>query len=894
MLRILHWLRVVSSELTRRKVVRVVIAYLMAAAAVVGVVADAGPAWNLPDNAVRLLVVLLAAGLPVAAFLAWAYELVPDPGPDARIGDSAAGQRAEDVPENGVDGSDASAPAGRPEEMAGRLPDRLPSPGTPFIGRSEELSALARLLADDTCRLITVTGPGGAGKTRLALRAAEEAGSRFPDGCAFVELAGLPGAELLPFAIAESLGVTLSRRAEPLADLLDLFREKQLLLVLDNFEHLAAGADILDEILRAAPGVHILATSRERLNLAAETLVPLGGLRLDRGPDEEGDALRLFVTAARRQDVHFQLDAGSQRCAERLCGLLAGNPLAIELAAAWTRVLTCAEILAEVQRDLDILASESPTAPERHRSLRATFDASWRLLSEQERAALTRLSVFQAPFERDAAAVVAEADLPQLRHLVDKSFLTRAENGFLMLDVVRQYALQRLDANPVDAQTTRKRHLSWFVDVLHSLEQRLMRSEPSAVTRVAQAMADVRAAWAFACETQDVSALAVGMDGLFCFYEARGWSREGVAAFGRAVDALDDAAQAGKPLARSVLGRLQVRRGALLDRLGEFNEAGVLVKQGLQQAEQLDDGGEVAFALDRLGMIFRAAGAYDQATECHARARDLFDRLNDRHGLGWALAHLGNTALAKGEHDTAASFYTDSLRILREEDDRNGMCVALNNLGYIAIRRKQYDVARRNMGEALSLQAVLGNHRSAAYLLNNLGFAAREAGDYEEAARHLQEGLAISERLGYRGMVAASLTGLAELNVRTGELDHAQSLLRRALQIAGDIGDQPVALEALLTLARLRERRGDTGSAVRVARAVAAHPAVSADTRAEADELIARYASTSRTAPTPPAGNLQDFVADALAADPVADTGPRARPAAPRAHGRVGASIEPG
>lgn len=897
MSRTLHRLRVVFRELTRRKVVRVVVAYLMIGATVVGVAADAGPALNLPDHALKLIVILLVAGLPVAVFLAWAYELVPDPGP----GGFAAGEKAGE-PKAGSTGGDAAPGggpaaglAGRPAVAVVRGPDPLPAPGTPFIGRADELQALAQLLADDTCRLVTVTGSGGVGKSRLALRAAEEAAWRFPDGCAFVRLAGLPDPELLPFALAEALGVTLTRRAEPLPELLDLLHEKQLLLLLDNFEHLTAGAYVLAAILQAAPGVHMLVTSRERLNLDAETLVPLAGLAVDRGhAQRESDAHRLFVSAARRQDVHFRLDPDTTQCVERLCGLLAGIPLAIELAAAWTRVLTCDEILAEVQQDLDILTTESAATPERHRSLRATFDASWRLLSDRERVGLTRLAVFLAPFDRDAAAAVAETDLPLLRQLVDKSFLTRSQGRFLMLNVVRQYALKQLETDPADERITRQRYLDWFVGVLHSLEQPLMRSEPVAVTSIAQSIAEIRAAWAFACETRDVHALMRGMNGLFHFYEARGWSREAVDAFGRAAAALDDPALGRDALTLSARGRLDVRRGALLDRLGQLAEAQWLLRRGLRQAEQLEDAGEIAFALDRLGVNCWAAGEYDEAAVCHDRARDLFDHLADSHGVGWSLAHRGNVALARSEHDAAGRYYTDALEILRAEDDRNGMCVTLNNLGYIAIRRKQYDEARRNMGEALSLQAVLGNHRSAAYLLNNLGFAAREAGDFGEAARHLEEGLAISERLGYQGMAAASLTGLAELHVRTGELDRAEPLLRRALGVAAAIGDQPVALEALLTFARLRERQDDVDCALRVARFVAAHPATSGDTRAEATEQVVRCAGASLETEPHDDTDIQHMIAAILAAEPVSEPEFRERAAAPRAHGRVGAFTQRG
>jgi predicted ATPase/Tfp pilus assembly protein PilF len=878
MSKLLLQLRAVSSELRRRKVVQVVIAYLVASAAIIGVVSDIEPALDLPEHTLTLVVVLLVAGLPLVGLLAWMYDVVPDPG--RRRGGAAPGPAG-----------DGGAVEGREESGSGQ-PDALPTPGTPFIGRDAELAELTQLLADPDRRLVTVLGPGGVGKTRLALSAAERVAPRFPDGVVFVPLAGLPGPELLPQAIAEALNITPSRRNELQAELLDFLRCKKQLLVLDNFEQLAAAAQTVDAVLQAAPGVHILTTSRERLNLGAESLLPLAGLTLEHTADRpESDAVRLFVAAARRQDARFELDEATRRCAERLCALLAGLPLAIELAAAWTRILTCGEILHEVRRDLDILTSEVAGAPERQRSLGATFDASWRLLGERERAALARLSVFMAPFDRDAAAAVAGADLPLLRMLVDKSFLTPVHGRFQMLHVVRQYALKRLERDAADEQATRGRHVAWVARWLHSLEPQLLRSEPEAATSVAQSIAEVRAAWSYACDSRDLQALLLAMDGLFHFYEARGWSREGAEAFGRAATALRDVARADDPAVISARGRLAVRRGALLERLGELKEAERLLREGLRNAEQLGDTPEVAFALHRLGKVCSTAGAYDDAAEYHDRARALYEQLGDRHAMGWSLAYLGNVALNRGEHDLAAQLYTDSLRILRAEHDRNGMCAVLNNLGYIAIRRKQYDQARHNMGEALSLQAVLGNHRSAAYLLNNLGYAAREAGDYAEAVQHFEEARAISERLGYRGIAAASLTAMAELYVRTGKLAEAEQLLRRSLGIAAEIGDHRVALEALLTFARLRERSGETAAGLRLARFVASNPATPADSAEEAAELLRRHPLIDAV-PAVSHHDVGDMVAEILSRSEVQTAAPEAADFVPAARDRTGTSIQ--
>jgi predicted ATPase/Tfp pilus assembly protein PilF len=876
MSRLLLQLRALSGELRRRKVVRVLVGYLVASAAIVGVASDVAPALGYPDAAVRVVIVLLVAGLPVAVFLAWAYDLVPDPGSAPAEDDEPAAPATGSTPADGAASSASGRPAPAQGGKAGPSASRhqaspaassrgtLPAQTTPFIGRGRELEAVVRHVTDGACRLVTVLGAGGVGKTRLAVRAAEEVGADFRDGVVFVAMASLPSPDLLAVAAAEALGLTLSRRAEPLAELLNFLRGKQMLLVLDNMEHLTGAAADIAAILEAAPDVVVLVTSRERLGLAAEALVQVDGLSLG-GPGDDSEAVQLFLAAARRQDLQFTLDTDSRPCVRRLCELLGGNALAIELAAAWTRVLSCTEIVAEVQRDLDILASDTAGPDGRHRSLGATFEASWRLLPAPERRALARLAVFHGPFERAAAEVVAGAELPLLRGLVDKSLLGRAGGRFHLLNVLRQYALKRLEASPDDATATLRRHTAYFCGLLRSLEPGLRRAEPEALRVVAEHIADVRAAWANACDARDADALLLAADGLFLFCDARGWGREGAEAFARAAAALEPArGEDAEQRVRGARGRLDVRRGALLDRLGRLAEGERLLRQGLATAADLQDDAELALALDRLGSNRWAAGDYDEAVALHDRARGIYQRLGDRHGIGWSLAHLGNVALARGEHQLAGELYTDALRILRDEDDRNGMCVALNNLSYIAIRRQHYDEARRLMTEALSLQAGLGNQRSAAYLLNNLGFAAREAGDYHDAAQHLQEALEISDRLGYQGMAASSLTGLAELHVRTGELARAQPLLQRALRIAAAIGDPRVALETLLTLGRLRAARGDTDGAARLGRFVAWHSAAAADTKQEADTLLERLGESPAVAPV---SDIESEIADALAAE---------------------------
>ena len=339
----------------------------------------------------------------------------------------ARGQlRAERLPATGyVPGGGQSRPA-----------PGLPRPPTPLIGREPELATLNRLLCDPQCRLLTLAGPGGIGKTRLALELASTQRAQFPDGVFFVPLVSLSLPEFIAPAIRSALGLSSSSPLDPKEQLLNHLRQKSLLLVLDNLEHLLEGVGLLAELLEQAPGVKLLVTSRERLNMQGEWLFDLQGLpvppldQVDRA--EEYSAVALFVQSARRAQVGFELSAEERPWVARICQLVEGMPLAIELAAAWVRLLSCREIAQEIERNLDFLSTSARDLPERHRSMRAVFDHSWQMLSAEEQRVLRALSVFRGGFLREAAEQVTGASLSLLSALVTRSLVHRTPRDVLI------------------------------------------------------------------------------------------------------------------------------------------------------------------------------------------------------------------------------------------------------------------------------------------------------------------------------------------------------------------------------------------------------------------------------------------------------------------------------
>ena len=443
-------------------------------------------------------------------------------------------------------------------------PYQLPPREQNLVGRSEELAHLAAQLAEPGQRLHTIVGPGGMGKTRLAVEVGWLAATAhlgpFLHGVFFVPLAGVAAVEMAGFnalvtAVAEAIGYTFSRAGEPQAQLIDYLQNKKMLLVLDNLEHLMAnGRELILALLKAAPALNLLITSRERLNLAEERVLTLTGLPTVASDTEISPAMALFVQRAQQVESRFALtETGdwSVTAVADICQLLDGLPLAIELAASWVRLLSCPEILHELRQNLDGLGASAVNLPRRHRSLRAVFDYSWQLLTSAEQQTLAQLAIFQGGFERQAAAKVAQASLPQLAALLDKSFLRRQleetavagiGSRYEMLAVVRQFAAER-SVNGQVGLALRQRYGRYYLDLLAAQELDLAgEAQAQALAIINLEMENIRQAWRLAVEQADVAALDAATAALSLFLYMRSWFREGLALFSMAAIRLHELA----------------------------------------------------------------------------------------------------------------------------------------------------------------------------------------------------------------------------------------------------------------------------------------------------------------------------------------------------------------
>ncbi|HEX3723615.1 MAG TPA: BTAD domain-containing putative transcriptional regulator, partial [Nitrolancea sp.] len=641
-----------------------------------------------------------------------------------------------------------AAPSDRPR--SGHTRHRIVAPPTKLIGRENELAQLARLLGDPTHRLITLAGPGGIGKSRLALALAEQEGKRYADGACFIPLAGLTSAALLAPTMADSLSLSFFGRDDPKSQLIAYLRSRELLLILDNFEHLLEGTDLIPEILAEAPALQIIATSRERLNLYGEQVFHLSGLRVPpmyvSQELEQYSAVQLFLYRARRADPNMAFSADDHDQMARICTLVGGLPLAIELAAAWAPVLSCAEIAREIESNLDFLRTELRDIPERHRSVRAAFDHSWQLIDDREREVFARLSLFRGGFTRAAAVTVAGADLPTLASLVAKSFITRDASGrYGIHELLRQYGEDALRDAGEQYACTRQAHCHYFVDFLDRCETQLKGSgQEAALREIVPEIENLRLAWDWAVEHRASHELGICCRAVWLFFEITGRFEEWNTLFEDAIKALESETGAEPEIA---LARLLIRHGACNVRLGVFEGARHALDRSISILRQYDVPNELAFALNLAAVVAHMNDAFDQEQNLLRESLTLFQQAGDRWGTAYSLNDLGLVTHLLGNAEEAGRLLVESLEIASTNGDKRGMAFALNNLGTIAYQSGEYDASQRWHQQSLLTRQAIGNPWGIATSLTQLGMVARAQGLHAQAWRWFVEALRIASEL---------------------------------------------------------------------------------------------------------------------------------------------------
>lgn len=695
------------------------------------------------------------------------------------------------------------------------LPTRLPAQMTATIGRAEEIAALVALLCQEETRLLTLTGPGGVGKTRLGLEVARAMREEFPDGVFFVSLAPLreQGQVLLAIAqavgIEEAGGVALERRLH------EYLSNKHCLLLLDNFEHVLSAAHLVADLLAHAPRMTIIATSREMLHLYGEREIVVPPLALPQLIDPvsalPGASMTLFAERARAVRSNFTIDDGNWRVVAEICVQLDGLPLAIELAAARVKLLTPQAILARLSSRLNLLTGGARDLPERQQTLRNTLNWSYDLLNEVEQLFFRRLGVFVGSWTFEAAEFVtgdAQLDpLHLLTSLVDKSLVrvvedTPTETRFVLLETIREYALDCLDQRNEREETQRK-HATFYLSLAESAGPSLRGAgQQEALQCLDREAANLWAALRWSIE-RDASEIALRLASALHEYLPLRSSLNEERQWFEAVLRLESTSVASVPRARVLYGA-----GTLAVIRSDLAQARTRLIESRDIARQVGDRHTLALALGALAQLELYPGNYAAARALVEEGWQATDEVNDKWCRGILHCIYGNIASKQGDFATAQTRYALSLMQLRELGDRRKQAETLVNLGSMMNLRGKLKTSHYLYSKGLRLFEEVNDRWGQLACLNCMASALWMQGEYTRARTCFEDGLALAARLGDRAERAAALTGLGQIALCQNEQAQAARYLKDALHLAREINhaqDLVMALCGLGDLARLQE-----------------------------------------------------------------------------------------
>lgn len=712
----------------------------------------------------------------------------------------------------------------------------LPPAPTPFVGRTEELAQLTQQLLQPECRLVTLLGTGGMGKTRLALAVAERLvpTGHFLNGVRFVPLAEVEQASLLPTAVASALEITLSPEETPAKKLAQALSEDELLLVLDNVEQLLEGdeadetADFFDLLLKEAPYLTLLITSRQRLQLREEWLFTLGGL------PAETEGMGLFMQTAQRVQRQFAPTAVDKAAIVQICNLVEGLPLGIELAAGWLGHHSCLVIAEKLAEGVALLRTSLRNVPARHRSITAVFDHSWALLTPHQQQILARLACFRGGFTAVAAQEITQAPPETLRTLNEASLLRydHKDERYSIHELLRQYAADRLNERGETAAITTA-HTRYFTSYV--AEQEAPESIASRHSLQLE-LPNIRAAWQRAIEIEieqenGESLLNMGPV-LHRFFSAESRFYEGIELFRQALKQLP------RPLNPKLKADLLGRKAQMHIHIGQLGEAKGDLQEAIATLEKINDPMRLSILLGYLARVTFYEGDFLEAVALTEKCLDLATAIGDRDGEGFAYNFLGSCHKALGNYEIAAASFEKSVAIYAELHDAIGQAMTLNNLGNLAQAQGDFGTARTHYLNCSQLFLAENHLHGAATTLANAGRLAKKMGDLAGAEALLQESLALKrEQKDGRG-AAVALIGLADTAVAAQDFAQARTYLIEAISLAEQAGDIKLQLEGQAVEAALAIGEGRQAEGLAMAQALLDNPALSQEVREGLEKLI--------------------------------------------------------
>jgi predicted ATPase/Tfp pilus assembly protein PilF len=716
----------------------------------------------------------------------------------------------------------------------------LPEQATKLVGRKDELADINKLLADPDTRLVTIIGPGGMGKTRFSVAAAEQqlAAANFSEGIIFISLAPLADVDQVPAAMADALSLPLEagtrQQRTPRQQVLDFLRNKEMLLVLDNFEHLLEGVDLVYEILQEAPQVKIVTTSRERLQLRSEQLYPIMGLEfsereLTAKETVEYTAVKLLLQRVRQVQPGFNPTEEDMAVLSRICRLVEGMPLALELAAGWVDVLSLDDIASEIQQSLNFLETDARDVPQRQRSIRVVFDNSWKRLNAAEQDALAQFSIFRGGFNMKAARQISGVSLRTLHKLANKSLLQydAVKKRYQIHELLRQYGGEKLRNNRpgppgVSAEAAiRDRHSAYYCSFLKE-----MATNPDgqgrdvALAEITADISNIYSAWHWAIERADLEVISGCVEGLSSFFLRRGPLHEGDKLLDLAAVRLQeilDSKPVGEQKAAVVLSRIQANRASILNRSGQYEEAIAQARSALHLAQTHGAVAGEAMANLQWGRALWFQGNYEAAHPILEKAIDRSRASANTVVEAESIRRLGAIYWPRGQYEKAIDYFEQALTLYKKLGNRHGEALTLNNLGLIALEQGHLITAKKYMEQAVAINRQINDKGGEGRALTNLGNACWQLGLFDEALAHNEEGLLIHQELGIKRGEAYSLNNRGVMLAGVGDFAQAKSLYEEAHQIYRQYGELRGQSIVLANLGLLANDDSDWQAALRFA-----------------------------------------------------------------------------
>lgn len=703
-----------------------------------------------------------------------------------------------------------------------RITSHLPIVSTTLVGRKNELETIHNLLNDERVRLVTILGTGGMGKTHIAIEAAQQLRGQFEDGVHFISLTATTNPQNIITTIVDELGTAYKSTDTSQKQFLSFLKDKELLLVLDNFEHLVdGGTDLIDAIVQQTPNVKLMLTSRERLRLSYEVIVALEGLiyKISSKNDPlQASAIQLLVQRLQTIQPEFTLTAENLAGVQRICQLTQGMPLAIILAASWFEMLSVDDIADEIAHSIDILESQFRDLPERQRSCRATIASSWHRLNPDEQAIFAKLSVFRGGFSREAAQHVAKATLPFLQKLANRSLIFAHRGRYELHELLRQFLADELAKDSSAVEMTRDKHCEYYANYLHQIMNNIYRTyQHTSIESIITDIENIRLAWSWAVEHRKLDAIYQAVQTLGSFWHTQSRYEEGITTLEHTIAILStEPVSEQRNLLIAIMstdlawyylrwGRLEEAEtlfkqahqtfeaqdfpyltiltdpligSAFIESIkGNYDVASAIAEKALALNKKLDHDGNQAYALYALIGIKLGQGFYDQARHYGYQAIEMTDKAGDRWLRAYCLIELGNVARAMGDYEVASQHYQASYEIREEFDDPEGMATALNKLGQLALRQSEFEKAEELYQESESIYRDINDQGGLSEALHGLAKVALANGAEKEGQDYLYEALGIAYEINYMSIIFPILITVAEFYFQNEQATEAHALL---------------------------------------------------------------------------------------------------------------------